>query len=317
MQSLDTWYAEHGLSSRVTCRQAQLELARCDERVVSVENDLGLPTVPFDQEFPDRYVQAGIAESNLMSMAAGLAARGAIPFVNTFAAFATMRACEQMRIDVAYNETNVKVMGYYAGVSGGWAGPTHQCIEDLAITQAIPGLTVLSPADAYETYLATRAAASHPGPVYMRVGRADSPRVYDHEYDFQIGRAVHLRDGNDATIIATGNLVVPLAVDAASLLADRGIECGVLNMHTIKPLDSAAVVEAARRSRLIVTVEDHNVIGGLGSAVARVVLAEHPVPVVRAGIHDRYCDADDHEEILASQGVTAAGLCDLVDYSLR
>ena len=316
MRSLDEWYGEYGLSSRVTCRRAQLELARRDDRVVSVENDLGLPDVPFESEFPDRYIQAGIAEANLMGMAAGLAARGAVPFVNTFATFATMRACEQLRLDVAYNDANVKVMGYYAGVSGGWAGPTHQCIEDLAITQAIPGLTVLSPADSYETYLATQAAARHPGPVYMRMGRADTPRVYDHEYDFQIGRAVRLRDGDDVTLVASGVLVVPTALEAASQLEDRGISCGVLNVHTIKPLDRSAIVEAARRSRLIVTVEDHSVIGGLGSAVAQVVLGEHPVPVRRVGIQDHFCDADDHEAILRGQGVSAEDLCALVCESL-
>jgi transketolase len=315
--SLDAWFDQYGLSSRVTCRRAQLELAREDRRVVSVENDLGLPAVPFEAEFPDRYVQAGIAEANMLSLAAGMAKRGFIPFVNSFASFATIRACEQLRLDIAYNEADVKVMGYYAGVSGGWAGPTHSCIEDLAITQAIPGITVLNPADSYEVYLATRAAASHAGPVYLRTGRAETPRVYEAEYEFEIGRAVRLRHGDDSTIIATGVAVVSEALDAAARLEERGISCGVLNVHTIKPLDEEAVVDVARGSRLIVTAEDHNVVGGLGSAVARVVLSEHPVPVRRAGIQDRYCAADDHEEILRSQGVTAAGLCELVCQSLR
>ena len=307
------WYERHGYNSRVTCRVAQLELARVDPRIYSVENDLGLPEVPFDKEFPDRYIQAGIAEADLLGIAAGLSMRGKIPYVNTFATFATMRACEQLRLDVAYPRHNVKVVGYYAGLSGGHAGPTHHCAEDIAVTRGIPNLTVVAPADAYEAYLAILAAAEHDGPVYLRASRADTPAVYETvpPPDFRIGRAVRLRDGGDVTIVASGCLVVPHALDAAGLLAARGVECRVLNMHTLKPLDEEAILDAARDTRLIATYEDHNVIGGLGSAVASVVLSGAPAPVLRFGIPDEFCSrTGEYEEMVAAYGygpATVAG----------
>lgn len=301
--SLDGWVAEYGRSSRVTARRAQLELARVDERIFSLENDLALPAVPFGTEFPDRFRQLGIAEASLLGSAAGFALRGKIPFVNTFAVFATMRACEQLRVDISYPNLNVKVIGYYTGLSGGFAGPTHHCTEDIAVTTALPNFTVLSPADAYETYLAVRAAADHDGPVYLRASRSNTPMVYRQEYEYRIGEAVTLAEGEDVTIIATGCQIVPNALRAAELLGERGVSCRVLNMHTIKPLDRAAVLAAARETGLIVTYEDHNVYGGLGSAVAGVVLAEHPVPVLRFGVPDRFCTrADDYEQIIDLHG---------------
>lgn len=289
MTTLATWFEEYGYSSRVTCRKAQLELAYDDERIFSLENDLGLPAVPFPEKIPDRYIQFGIAEGNLLGAAAGFALRGKIPFVNTFAAFGTMRACEQLRLDLGYNATNVKVIGYYTGVSGGFAGPTHHCVEDIAITRAIPNLTVLSPADAYEAHRATVAAAAHDGPVFLRASRAATPAVYEDDYDFEIGKAVTLRDGEDVTIVATGCLIVAQALRAAELLAEDGVSCRVLNMHTLKPFDADTVLAAAQETDLLVTYEDHNVIGGLGSAVAGHVLAEHPAPVLRFGVPDRFC----------------------------
>jgi transketolase len=311
MAALTGWHAEYGLSSRTTCRRAQLELARADPRVLSVENDLGLPDVPFGTELPGQYLQVGIAEANLLGIAAGLAMRGNVPFVNTFAAFATYRACEQLRLDVAYQGANVKVIGYYTGLSGGHAGPTHACTEDIAITRAIPGLTVLSPADAYETYLATKAAAAHPGPVYLRASRAATPAVYQQEYDFQIGTAVPLRDGDDVTIIATGCLLVGEALRVAEKLAAEGIECRVLNVHTLKPLDTAAILAAARGSRLLVTYEDHNVVGGLGSAVASLVLQHHPTPVLSYGVPDRFCaQTAEYEDMPARYGFGVDDVCE-------
>ena len=311
MAGLADWHARYGLSSRATCRQAQLELARADDRIFSVENDLGMPDVPFDKEFPDRYLQVGIAEADQVGIAAGLAAQGKIPFVNTFAVFGAMRACEQLRIDAGYNGANVKVMGYYTGLSGGYAGPSHQCIEDIAITRALPGMTVLSPADSYETYLATFAAAAHPGPVYLRASRGPTPAVYDAPVEFRIGEAVVLRDGGvagaepvDVSILATGCQIVPMALQAADLLAEHGIRCRVLNVHTLKPLDEAAITAEARRSRLLVTYEDHNRIGGLGSAVASVVLARHPTPVLSFGVPDQYCtQTAEYEQMLGRYGL--------------
>jgi len=283
------FYDTYGTNSRVTARIAQLELARRDERIFSVEDDLGLPEVAFDKEFPERYVQAGIAEADQLGIAVGLAMRGNVPFVNTFAAFATMRACEQLRLDIAYNQANVKVIGYYAGLSGGYAGPTHHSIEDIAVTRAIPGITVLSPADAYEAYRAVFAAAEHDGPVYIRASRSDTPAVHDTEAPFVIGRAIRLRDGGDVTIIATGCLMVANALRAADALATWGIAARVIDMHTLKPLDDQAVLEAAADTGLIATYEDHSVVGGLGSAVAAVVLDGHPVPVLPFGVRDEFC----------------------------
>jgi transketolase len=311
MGGLDDWYATYGHNSRVTCRRAQLELAREDDRIFSVENDLGLPDVPFDKEFPDRYLSVGIAEADQIGVAAGLAIRGKIPFVNTFSVFGTMRACEQLRLDVCYNHADVKVMGYYTGLSGGYAGPSHQCVEDIAITRAMPGMTVLSPADAYETYLATRAAARHPGPVYLRASRGPTPAVYDRPVEFRIGAAVVLNDGGvpdgeavDVSILATGCQIVPNALTAAELLAANGVRARVVNVHTLKPLDEAAIVAEARRSRLLVTYEDHNRVGGLGSAVAGVVLGAHPVPVLSFGVPDQYCtQTAEYEDMLVRYGL--------------
>ncbi|HEY0166445.1 MAG TPA: transketolase C-terminal domain-containing protein [Jatrophihabitans sp.] len=311
MADLADWHARYGLSSRAACRHAQLELARVDDRIFSVENDLGMPEVPFDKEFPDRYLQVGIAEANQVGIAAGLAVGGKIPFVNTFAVFGVMRACEQLRIDVAYNQANVKVIGYYTGLSGGYAGPSHQCVEDIAITRALPGMTVLSPADAYETYLATFAAAAHPGPVYLRASRGPTPAVYTSPTEFHIGKAVVLRDGGvtgdepvDVSILATGCQIVPMALQAADLLAEHGVRCRVLNIHTLKPLDEAAITAEARRSRLLVTYEDHSQIGGLGSAVASVVLARHPAPVLSFGVQDQYCtQTAEYDQMLVRYGL--------------
>jgi transketolase len=303
MSTLDAWYAEYGLNSRVTSRRAQLELARDDERIFSVENDLGLPDVPFDKELPDRYLQVGIAEATQIGVAAGLAMVGKVPFVNTFAVFATTRACEQLRLDVGYNGANVKIVGYYTGLSGGHAGPTHHSIEDIAVTRAIPGMTVLSPADAYETYQAVRAAAAHPGPVYVRASRADTPAVYRQPFEFRIGPAVRLRDGDDVTIVATGCLMVAEALRLAELLAGDGVECRVINVHTLKPLDRPELLAAARQTRLLVTYEDHNVVNGLGSAVAALVSGEHPVPVLRYGVPDQFCaKTDEYEQMPARYG---------------
>ncbi|GLZ35189.1 transketolase [Lentzea sp. NBRC 105346] len=316
--TLDTWVAEHGTSSRTTCRVAQLELARSDERVYSLENDLALPSVPFGTEFPERYKQIGIAEADLFGVAAGLSMSGRIPYVNTFAVFATMRACEQLRVDLSYPKANVKVVGYYTGLSGGFAGPTHHSMEDIAVTRALPGFTVLSPADAYEAYLATKAAADIKGPVYLRASRGNTPMVYSGEYDFEVGKAVTLREGGDVTIIATGCEIVPRAVRVAERLATKGISCRVLNMHTIKPLDTDAIVAAARETGLVVTYEDHNVMGGLGSAVAGVVLEHAPVPVLRFGVPDIFCTrSDEYDEILDLHGLAVSDVFSAIMGRLR
>lgn len=303
------WIRSYGLSSRAVCRKAQLEIAHRDERVFSLEGDLALPTVPFDRELPARFLQLGIAEADLVGTATGLALRGKIPFVNSFASFLSMRACEQVRLDVAYHRANVKLIGYYCGLTGGWAGSTHHCVEDLAILRAMPNMVVLAPADSVETYKATWAAAEHQGPVYMRVGRAENPQVYTDDYEFVLGRAVELRPGGDLTLIAAGNGIVSQALEAAELLRGEGIEARVLNMHTIKPLDREAVARAARETGAIVTAEDHNVVGGLGEAVAEAALEEASVPVVRVGVPDQFCEeVDDFEKMLPRYGMDAQAI---------
>ncbi len=303
------WIKEYSLSTRTACRKAQLDIARTDERVFSIEGDLGQYTIPFHAEFPERFRQMGIAEADMVGTAAGLAMRGKIPFVNSFAAFLCFRACEQVRLEVAYHRTNVKVVGSYAGISGGAAAPTHHAYEDLAVLRAMPNLVLLSPADAVETVKATWAAFEHQGPVYLRVGRADTPQVYFGDYDFQIGKAVRLREGSDVTLIATGAGMVSGALEAAKALAEEGIGARVLNVHTIKPLDRDAVIAAARETGAMVTVEDHSVLGGLGGAVAEVVLSTHPAPVVRLGIPDCFCETvGTFEEMLPEYGMDAPAI---------
>ena len=303
------WIAAYGLSSRTVCRKAQLEIARVDERVFSLEGDLAMPSVPFQREFPRRFLQIGIAEQDMVGTAAGMALRGKIPFVNSFASFLALRACEQVRLDVAYHRANVKLVGSYAGISGGPAATTHHCIEDIAVLRSMPNLVILSPADAVETYKATWAAAFHDGPVYLRVGRAETPQVYHHGHQpFVIGKAVRLVEGDDLALIATGNQMVWEALQAAARLRDEGIRAQVLNVHTLKPLDRAAVVEAAATGA-VVTVEDHNVLGGLGGAVAEVLVQERPVPLVRVGLQDRFCPTvGPYEEMIGFYGMDAAGI---------
>lgn len=303
------WFVERGLSARTACRQAQLDIARIDRRFCSLEGDLALPAVPFDREVPDRHIQLGISEANMLGFAAGLARRGKIPFVNSFASFIAMRACEQVRLDVAYHRSNVKLIGAYAGIAGGPAGPTHHATEDMAVLRAMPEMVILSPADALEAYKATWAAAYHEGPVYLRVGRADTPRVYETDYCFEVGAAVELASGSDVTIVATGGQIVHEALVAADALRLQGICCTVLNVHTVKPLDSAAIIEAAASTGAVVTVEEHNVVGGLGGAVAEVLMSEKPVPVWRLGIRDAFCDVlGPYEEMLSWYGLDASGI---------
>jgi len=303
------WIAEHTLSTRTACRMAQLDVARTDERVFSVEGDLGQYSVPFHRDLPRRFLQMGIAEADMVGAATGLALRGKIPFVNSFAAFLAMRACEQLRLDVAYHRANVKLVGCYAGISGGPAAPTHHAVEDLAILRSLPHVVVISPADSVETYKATWAAYAHPGPVYLRVGRAETPQVYCGDYEFEIGKAVRLGEGSDVTLIASGSRMVWEALEARRQLAGAGIGARVLNLHTLKPLDRAAILAAAAETGAVVTVEDHTILGGVGCAVAEVVLAEHPAPVVRVGLCDLFCEeVGPYEEMLPVYGMDARAI---------
>jgi len=302
------WIAAYTLSSRTACRKAQLDLARVEERIFSLEGDLGQYNVPFHREFPDRFLQIGIAEGDLVGAAVGMAMRGKIPFVNTFAAFLSMRACEQVRFDVAGQNANVKLVAAVSGLSACFAGPSHHCIEDIAIVRAMPNLVILSPADSVETYKAVFAAAAWDGPVYLRVGRHDTPQVYFGDYELTIGKAVVLAEGDDLALLATGTQVVAEAVAAAKRLAAAGIGARVLNVHTVQPLDSEAVLAAAATGA-VVTVEEHNVLGGLWGAVAELLAQEAPTPLVRVGVEDCFCETvGPYDEMVAHYGLDAAGI---------
>lgn len=272
----------------------------------------------FAKAFPERFLNVGIAEQCMVGIAAGLATCGKVPVVNAFAAMLSMRACEQIRTDLAYGNLNVKIIASAAGFAAGYAGPTHHAIEDLAILRAMANMTVLVPCDARETREAVRAALGRPGPVYIRIGgRAPDFTVYGDAPDYRIGRAVVLRDGGEVTLIGCGRTVVECA-GAARLLSEDGIQARVLDMHTVKPIDAAAVEQAARQTRLVLTVEEHNVVGGLGSAVAE-TMAElgSSTPLKRLGIPDVYAPIAGPDVLLDRCGVTAPRIVDTVLRSLR
>jgi transketolase len=288
-----------------------VDCGRADERIVAVCADLAGSTLigRFRDAFPERYVAVGVAEQNLVAVAAGLAAAGMIPVLSTYAVFASLRAAEFIRTDLAYNRRNAKIIATLAGVSFGQGGPTHHAVEDLALMRAIPGMVVIAPADGYEAGAALRAALAHDGPVYLRVGRTMEPRLHaGPDVDFTIGRAIALRDGSDVTVIACGSPVLA-AVAAAERAARDGISARVLDMHTVKPLDEAAVLRALTETRRIVTVEDHGVIGGLGSAVAEVVAASGKgCALRRLGHPDRFGGMGIPEDLVHQAGIDEDGI---------
>lgn len=284
------WLDAHGGCATRASRRAQLDLASADPRILSLEADLrDCGGEEFRDAYPDRSIDVGIAEANLIGMAAGLALRGRVPFVNTFASFALMRACEQVRLDVCYHKANVKIAGIFAGLAAGASGPTHQCIEDLAVARSFPNMVVLVPADAVDAYHATVAASRHDGPVFIRLGVEPTPPVYGEGHTFSIGHGRVLCEGEHVGIIAAGLSSVPNALAAARLLRERGVAATVVDMSTIKPIDEALIARVASETRFLVTVEEHSVLGGLGGAVAEVVGQTVPVPVHRLGLGDEYC----------------------------
>ena len=265
--------------------------------------------VAFQERHPDRYVQFGISEQHMVSTAAGLATTGLQPYVATFASFMAYLACEQIRTDIAYTKQPVRLIGHHAGITLGFYGTSHHATEDLAITRSIPGLTVIAPADTAQLGAALRAAVDHPAPIYFRIGRGQDPDVYaDGTHPFTIGTAIEHGTGTDLTIIATGSMVHP-ALEAAQALNSGGISTGVVDMHTVKPLDAEAVARAAQRSRIVLTVEEHNVIGGLGGAVAEVV-AEYGygTRVVRHGVKDEYALIGPPTHLYRHSKLDAAGI---------
>lgn len=285
--------------------EALVELGAQREDLIVLDADLAAATKTgmFKKAYPDRFIDAGIAEGNMIGVAAGLAAAGKLVFASSFAMFAAGRAFEQVRNSVGYPHLNIKIGATHAGVSVGEDGATHQCCEDIGLMRTIPGMVILNPADAVEAKKAVFAAAAWDGPVYLRFGRLALPVVTDEAAPFTIGQAQTLREGADVTIVATG-LPVGMALEAAELLAAEGIAARVVNMATIKPIDRDAVARAAAETGAIVTVEEHNIIGGLGSAVAEVVCETTPVPVVRVGVQDTFGRSGPAAELLTLFGFT-------------
>ena len=263
----------------------------------------------FKKKFPERFFDCGIAEGNMMSVAAGIATTGKIPFVSTFAIFASGRAYEQVRNSIGYPHLNVKIGATHAGITVGEDGATHQANEDLALMRTIPGMTVICPADATEAYAATEAALLHNGPVYLRYGRFAVPDLSAElaGYHFEIGKGVVYKEGKDVTIVATG-FMVHLAMEAAAMLAEEGIDAEVINIHTIKPLDAELVERSARKTGAVVTAEEHSVIGGLGGAVCEALSESYPCPVKRVGVEDSYGRSGKVPELLELYGLTAKNI---------
>ncbi|SHE65962.1 transketolase family protein [Desulforamulus putei] len=299
------------IATRDAYGQELVRLGADNKDVVVLDADLSKSTKTHDfmKNYPDRFFNMGIAESNMMATAAGLAAVGKIPFASTFAVFATGRAFEQIRNSICYPRLNVKIAATHAGVTVGEDGGSHQSVEDIAIMRALPGMTVFVPADAVETAAAIRAAAEIKGPVYIRLGRSGVPVLHGEDFKFIPGEAVTLREGTDVALIATG-IMVAVALEAAETLAAEGISALVLDVHTIKPLDIFAVVEAARKCGAVVTAEEHSIIGGLGSAVAETLSEHHPVPMQRIGVRDTFGESGKPEELLQHFGLTATHIAE-------
>ena len=287
------------------------ELGQENNSLILLEGDLADSTQSeiFQQAHPERHFQIGIAEQNMIGIAAGLALEGKLPIVNSFAAFISMRACEQVRTDAAYPNLNVKFVASHAGVSAGSAGPTHHTVEDIAIMRAIPNMTVLVPGDVDEMKQVMDAALAHNGPVYIRISACDVEDVYNDENNFTIGKATKLRHGNDATIITTGTLMYEGVCAADILKKAHGINVRLLQMASIKPLDVDAIKEAAEETGIIITIEEHNILGGLGGAVSEVVAEDGKAKIKRLGIKDHFCGiVGSPAYLLKEEGLTVDGI---------
>ena len=303
------------IATRAAYGKALAELAEREPNLVVLDADLSGSTMSkdFAAVCSDRFFDMGIAEANMVGVAAGLAACGKKPFVNSFAMFAAGRAWEQVRNSVAYPRLNVKVVGSHGGLSVGEDGATHQCIEDLAIMRAIPGMTVLCPCDAHEMRAAVEALLAYEGPAYLRLGRLAVETVTDQVpgYSFAIGKGALLRPGTDVTVVAVG-MMVQMALAAAEQLAGEGISVRVIDMHTIKPLDTEILLQAAKETGCLVTTEEANIVGGLGSAVTECLSSAYPVPVVRHGVEDVFGRSGAAQKVLAAYGLTVEGIVDKV-----
>lgn len=298
------------IATRDSYGNALVELGKEHENLVVLDADLAAATKTgvFKKVFPERHIDCGIAECNMMGVAAGLATTGKVPFASSFAMFAAGRAFEQIRNSIGYPKLNVKIGATHAGISVGEDGATHQCNEDIALMRTIPGMVVINPSDDVEARAAVKAAYKHEGPVYLRFGRLAVPVINDREdYKFELGKGVVLREGKDITLIATG-LPVAETLEAAEKLAADGIDAKVINIHTIKPLDEELIVEATKETGKVVTIEEHSVIGGLGSAVCDVLSEKAPTKVLKIGINDTYGESGPAVELVKKYGLDAESI---------
>lgn len=302
------------IATRDSYGNALVELGKEHEDLVVLDADLAAATKTgvFKKEFPERHIDCGIAECNMIGIAAGIASTGKVPFASSFAMFAAGRAFEQVRNSVGYPHLNVKIGATHAGISVGEDGATHQCNEDIALMRTIPGMTIINPADDVEAKAAVRAAYEMDGPVYLRFGRLAVPVINDHpDYKFEVGKGVMLREGTDVTIVATG-LCVGSALEAADKLAADGVSAEVINIHTIKPLDEEIIVNSAKKTGKVVTAEEHSVIGGLGSAVCDCLCAKAPTPVCKIGVNDVYGESGPAVKLLEKYGLDGQGVYEKV-----
>lgn len=297
---------------------ALLELGRENENIVALTADLAgsVKMTAFAKEFPDRFFDVGIQEANMMGMAAGFTIEGKIPFASTFAEFATGRVYDQIRQSIAYSEKNVKICASHAGLTVGEDGATHQALEDIGMMKMLPGMVVINPCDYNQTYLATKAIAKHNGPVYLRFGRPKMPVFTPKDFDFEIGKAWMMQEGTDVTLIATGHLVWP-AVEATEKLESEGISVELINIHTIKPLDEEAILRSVKKTGAVVTAEEHNILGGLGESVARVLATLFPVPQAFVGVNDVFGESGTAEELMEKHGLTSDGIIKKIKQVLK
>ncbi|MFM1745410.1 MAG: hypothetical protein RLZZ630_1347 [Bacteroidota bacterium] len=295
-----------------------LELGRSNPKVVALCADLtgSLKMDAFAKEFPERFFQTGIAEANMMGIASGLTVGGHIPFTGTFANFSTGRVYDQIRQSIAYSEKNVKICASHAGITLGEDGATHQILEDIGMMRMLPGMVVINPCDFNQTKAATLAIARHHGPVYLRFGRPSVPNFTPADQEFTIGKAVLLNEGMDVTIIATGHLVWK-AIEAGERLAEAGISADIINIHTIKPIDREAILQSVNKTGCVVTAEEHNRFGGLGDAVAQVIVGSHPVPQEYVAINDRFGESGTPDQLMRKYGLESSDIYAAAERAIR
>ena len=306
------------IATRDSYGDALVELGKEKDNLIVLDADLAAATKTgvFKKVFPDRHIDCGIAESNMTGIAAGLSTCGKVPFISTFAMFAAGRSFEQVRNSIGYPHLNVKIGATHAGISVGEDGATHQCNEDIALMREIPGMVIINPSDDVEAKAAVKAAYEHQGPVYLRFGRLATPVLNDADsYKFEIGKGVTLKDGKDITIFATG-LCVSASLEAAEQLAADGVDARVINIHTIKPLDEELVIQAAKETGRVFTVEEHSIIGGLGSAVSEVLGEKCPTKITRIGVNDVFGESGPAVELLHKYGLDAEGIYKYIKESL-